>query len=192
MKPKRAYKPGKMDNCQTPPYALDPMLPYVLGKGFIWECAAGEGQLARYIATQQSVNSTDIKQGYDFLTHDLPFYAWDLIVTNPPYSLKYKWIDRCYDLGKPFALLIPVECIAAKGILKHFGNYELMFLSDRVNFKMPDKGYLGKAQFPVLWFCHNILPEKIMLGDITQAKKDFEKQLKQQELIDSGHFTTKH
>ena len=31
---------------------------------------------------------------------------WDLIVSNPPFSIKQKVVERCLALGKPFALLL--------------------------------------------------------------------------------------
>ena len=33
---------------------------------------------------------------------------FDCIITNPPFSLKQEFLQRCYELGKPFALLLPL------------------------------------------------------------------------------------
>jgi len=32
----------------------------------------------------------------------------DIIITNPPYSLKEEFFKRAYELGKPFAFLMPL------------------------------------------------------------------------------------
>ena len=37
--------------------------------------------------------------------------VYDGVITNPPYSLKDKFIEHCYELDKPFALLLPVTAI---------------------------------------------------------------------------------
>lgn len=60
-----------------------------------------------------------------------------------------------YQLGKPFALLMPVEVLGAKSAQRNFKAHgiEVILLDKRVNFKMPEKGWLGSgAQFPTAWF----------------------------------------
>jgi hypothetical protein len=47
----------------------------------------------------------------DFLKEDQPNQPFGILITNPPYSSKYKFIEKCIRLGKPFALLLPLACI---------------------------------------------------------------------------------
>ena len=179
MKPKinRAGDPALskgFDRCNTPAYALDPLLPFIRPEWIVWESAAGTGNLCEALAHHtQAIIGTDIHG-----THADPprnFFDWqpaafDAIVTNPPYSIKFDWLERCYDLGKPFALLVPVETIGAKAaqtLMERHG-CELLLLNRRVNFEMPNKGYGGSAQFPVLWLCWQMLPAPIVYGKITQ------------------------
>jgi hypothetical protein len=54
---------------------------------------------------------------------------------------------------------------SAQKFMKKYGA-EILLLDKRVNFKMPNKGWGGTAQFPVLWLCHKLLPEPIMYGHI--------------------------
>ena len=49
------------------------------------------------------------RAGVDFLTATPP--EFDLIVSNPPFSLKDEFLIRAYTLGKPFALLLPLEAL---------------------------------------------------------------------------------
>jgi len=140
------------DECQTPAYALDPIIPYLFRQWRLWECAVGEG-LMRDALIQKGyvVHAT----GHDFFQMDPNAFQWDCIVTNPPFSLKYKWLERCYELGKPFALLMPVDVIAAKSAQILFKEYgiEILLLDKRVDFKMPHKKWDGKgADFSVAWF----------------------------------------
>jgi hypothetical protein len=162
MKPKLNRKPGGMDNCATPWYALEPLLPYLNPKWTYWDCASGEGNLARWFREHNlSIIETDIIYGGDdFLSMDQPVH--DMIITNPPYSLKYKFLKRCYEVTGRFALLMPVETLGAKtaqDLFKAWG-IELMFLDHRVNFKMPYKGWDCQAQFPTMWFCMGLLPKE--------------------------------
>ena len=154
MKPKEnkagdIYEPKGYDACQTPPYAVEPLLPYLSRFDIIWEPAAGEGHLANALATLgRSIITSDILTGENFFSHEPP--EWDALITNPPYSIKYEWMSRCYDLGKPFALLLPIETLGAVQAQMQFKRHDVsvMFLSSRVNFKMPshDRFGMGAAQ----------------------------------------------
>lgn len=167
--------PQSYDACQTPPYAVPPVLEYLKPSWTVWEPAAGEGLLARALLdADRAVVSTDLLTGYNFFECEPP-PAWDCIVTNPPYSIKYDWLARCYELGKPFALLMPVETLGTKTaqeMLKRYG-MEVIFLDQRVDFKMPDKGWDSHAQFPVAWFCYGLLDRQAVFASIEKDKRAF-------------------
>lgn len=154
------YVPQGHDACQTPAYAIDPLLPYLDNRWIVWEPACGEGLIveALYDSGFKNVYASDLITGENFFDH-LPPAPFDCIVTNPPYSIKYDWIKRCYELGKPFALLLPVETLGAKTAQVFFRScgLEVIFLDQRVNFKMPNIGWEGSsAQFPVAWFTYGL------------------------------------
>jgi hypothetical protein len=172
VKPKKNHKPGPLDNCQTPAYALDPLIPHLKAAKFrtIWECARGEMYLANALGEAEfNVTATDINDGeyYDFFTYDLRRdNKWfDAIVTNPPYSRKYEWLQRCYDLNMPFALLMPVEMLGSVngGAMFDIYGIQVIFIRPRVNFKMPEKGWDSSAQFPVAWYTWRMNLPKDML-----------------------------
>jgi hypothetical protein len=167
------------DRCNTPPYALDPLLPYIRREWVVWESAAGTGNLYEALAPHvcgiigTELRTEDIgdeiQGGRNFF--DWQPRAWDVLITNPPYSIKFDWLERCYALGKPFALLVPVETIGAQAAQRQMERYgcELLLLNRRVNFEMPSKGWEGgSAQFPVLWLCWQMLPAPIVYGRLTQ------------------------
>ncbi len=101
---------GAPDDFQTPPYALKPLLPYIPKEWMVWEPACGHGYLVdelerlgyRVLATELHAEPS-----VDFLI-DLAM-GWDVIITNPPYSIKQQFLARCYELNKPFALLLAME-----------------------------------------------------------------------------------
>ena len=192
MKPKenKGYNTGTYDECQTPPYALEPLLqplfdairPDLRSTKTIWECASGQGTLARdFNRRAYSVIDTDISRGEDFFNDDLASKLdrlnWNglVIVTNPPYSIKYEWLKRCYELDHPFALLMPVEMLGTAKGQKLFNKYgiEIIFMSPRVDFYMPHKGYKGGgAQFPTAWFTWKLnLPQQINFATLNKPKR---------------------
>lgn len=164
------YVPQGFDACQTPPYALDPLLPYLNTEWTIWEPASGEGLLveALFDSGFNRVEASDLLTGQNFFEYAAP--EWDCLVTNPPYTLKYKWLDRCYQLGNPFALLLPVETLGAKTAQEMFRVHgiQVLFLDKRINFKMPNIGFEGSsAQFPVAWFCWQLdLGSDMVFGNV--------------------------
>jgi len=116
----------------------------------------------------RNVIVSEIEQGQNFFAHT-PAAPWAVQVTNPPYSSKYHWIEHSYRLGKPFALLMPLETMGAWSAQKHFRAHgiEVLLLNKRVNFYMPNMGLTGGgANFPVAWFCWKVLPAPIVYGDI--------------------------
>lgn len=158
------------DRCETPGYALDPLLPFLHPSWRIWEPACGSGRIVRKLeANNYTVQGSDLLYGNNFFT-ELPPAPFDAIVTNPPYSIKPQWIKRCYELLKPFALLVPVETIGSGAVQKLMEEYgaAIMLMNRRVNFYMPIKGLKGNgAQFPVLWFTWGMLPAPVVYGKFT-------------------------
>lgn len=157
-KPKRTSKSDEAisavyDRCQTPAYALGPLLFHLRKHWGIWEPAAGEGNLVTALKSHgYSVVGSDLLTGDNFF--DCQPYESDCIVTNPPYSIKYRWLDRCYTLGKPFALLVPLETLGAAAAQKRISEMgaEIIFMDKRVDFKMPGHTWQeSSAQFPVIW-----------------------------------------
>lgn len=180
MKPKRNQKADVQasdprDRCETPAYALDPLLPFIPPSARVWESACGTGRIVRVLERHGcSVIGTDLLDGVSFFSYAPP--TWDILITNPPYSIKPQWIQRCYDLGKPFALLVPVETIGTGTVQRMMERHgcELLLLDKRVNFHMPNdpQGLQSSAQFPVLWFCWQMLPAPIVYGRITRRKDE--------------------
>lgn len=172
MKPKQNHKPGTIDDCQTPGYAVDPIVPYLQGK-LVWEPARGDGYMMEALARHcKTVYGTDIKGGFDFFERELEA-KYNLIVTNPPYSLKYEWLERCYSLHKPFALLVPVEMLGsgkAQAMFREHG-IEITLISPRVDFKMPNKGWGGSAQFPVCWISWWVTGEPLRIVRLNKPKR---------------------
>lgn len=140
------------DDFQTPSIALNPLVPFLSNKWIIWECAEGKGNLTRELdARGYKVIGTDILSGFDFLKWTPDDY--DCIITNPPYSLKQKFLARAYHLGKPFAFLLPLTTFETAKRQYYFKKYglEVILFDKRINFVTPS-GKGSGAWFAVAWF----------------------------------------
>jgi len=154
MKP--PLKQGQSNDFQTPIQALNPLLPFLKKEWVIWECAQGKGNLTnRLNDLGYNTTGTDILTGQDFLTYTPD--KFDCIITNPPFSIKQKFIERCYTLGKPFALLLPLTTFETKKRQDLFKKYglEVIFFDKRINFETPDGKGTG-AWFASAWFTNGL------------------------------------
>ena len=101
------YTPKKSSDEQyTPAYAVAPIIKYIPGNKIVWcpfDTEHSEYVLALKAAGIRVVHS-HILTGEDFFVYEPE--EWDLIVSNPPFSIKQKVVERCLALGKPFALLL--------------------------------------------------------------------------------------
>jgi hypothetical protein len=100
------------DTFQTPNYATELLVPFIPKRfGVIWECAVGQGKIQNLLVTKRFyVYGSDIE--LNFLTVDSYILVEKniyCIITNPPFSLKRKFYERCREMGVPFALLIPAD-----------------------------------------------------------------------------------
>ena len=60
----------------------------------------------------------------DFLDADAIIPDYDLILTNPPYNKKYKFLKKMYQLKKPFAVLLPFDTasyVGCGGLFEKYG-----------------------------------------------------------------------
>jgi len=162
---------GRPDNFQTPKAAVDILIPYLKKDWQIWECAWGNGNLYRFLEEAGfKVLGTDIngKNGHrlDFLIDKMSFH-YDCIITNPPYSLKDKFLARAYELNTPFAFLLPLTALEGKrrGELYHKFGIELIIPNKRFNFETPS-GKGSGAWFQTAWFCWKLnLPKQLNFID---------------------------
>lgn len=112
--PQKATERQERDYFRTPNYATDMIAPYLTGLT-VWECAAGDGRMARRLRHHgietietdiEPSQNCDFDRPVNFLTEDCDS---DVIVTNAPFSIKNKFIERCLDLDRRWALLLPAE-----------------------------------------------------------------------------------
>lgn len=140
------------DELYTPKEVFDILCPYIPKNKLIFECANGTGKLKSIME----------EEGYgviasDNFLEDKPDY--DIIVTNPPYSMKDKFLDEAYKRGKPFAFLLPItalEGLKRQSLYKKHG-LQILFPKRRTDFN-------GKKSpwFYTAWFCWGLdLPNQL-------------------------------
>lgn len=149
-------KQGSPNDFQTPVEALNPLLPYLKKNWIIWECAVGKGNLAKALSERgYKVVSSDILTGGNYLISEPD--NWNCAITNPPYSIKQKFLERAYQLRKPFAFLLPLttfETAKRQELFKKYG-LEVIFFNKRINFETPS-GKGSSSWFATAWFTNGL------------------------------------
>ncbi|MEO0272612.1 MAG: tRNA (adenine-N(6)-)-methyltransferase [candidate division WOR-3 bacterium] len=148
------------DVYQTPTYAFDYLAPYINKEWRIWECAMGQGNLLNYMRSLgYDAFGTDIE--YDFLSS--PPMECDCIITNPPYSKKDAFLEKCYEIGKPFALLMPLTALEGKKRQRLYRKYGIgLIIPDRRIEFLSEK---GRCWFATAWFVWGIeIPSQIIFA----------------------------
>ena len=154
---KEALKNHKtFDELFTPNYAITPILKYIpRDVKTIWcPCDKEDSKIVRLLSNNgYNVLYSHIDQGDDFLTES-PSGPYDMIITNPPFSIKDKIIKRCYDLGKPFALLLPLTALEGERRNKLFteNGIGVVVLDKRVDYNGK-----GACWYNTSWFIHHPL-----------------------------------
>lgn len=168
----KGMQQGAPDDFQTPPIALTPLLPYLKPGWRIWEPACGKGYLVDGLrAAGFSVIASDINpRAAGSLQQS--FYSWeppdgfDCIITNPPFSgnNKQRFLHRCIELGKPWALLMPLTSLEGIKRQQIYRRYpiQVVVLDRRIHFETPNMVANSRAWMATEWFtCGLGLPERL-------------------------------
>jgi hypothetical protein len=172
---------GRPDDWSTPDYATDLIIPYIPKDVFhIWEPCAGKGKMVdRLVNAGFNVIGTDIMGGVDFLTTELGDDEYECTITNPPYSKKTDFIRKCYESGKPWAMLMPLTTLEGLERTQLFTKYGIKVLIPSRRIKFERFGWIERnssPQYQTAWFCshHFTLPQQLNFVDVkipTKPKK---------------------
>ena len=150
------WKYNKRDEYYTPPILVEPILKYAIGK--IW-CPFDTEDSEFVIQLKENGNEvvhSHLWEGKDFFTYEPDSY--DMIISNPPFTLKLQVLKRLYELNKPFALILGLPIL----------NYQVVgefFLDKQLQLLIMDKkvSYDGNtSSFNSSYFCKDMLPTDII------------------------------
>ena len=141
------------DECYTPSDQILPLLEYLDKDKTYYEPTSGKSSLIveGFDKNEYKIVPSDGKDFFDCGPDDV----YDGIITNPPYSIKDKFIEHCYALGKPFALLLPVTSFQGGKRGRMFIEHGMSTLvyNNRVDFTGSGNPTFGNA-----WFMWGIIP----------------------------------
>lgn len=149
------------DYYKTPEHATRPLIAREKFDGIVWECACGDGAIARLLPGE--VIATDLynrgygESGVDFLA---TVKQVNHVVTNPPYSLAQKFVEhalRCAS-GK-VAMLLKLNFLEGQRRKPFFEATPLRTVyvfSNRISFDKADVKGGGNGLLAYAWFVWEI------------------------------------
>jgi hypothetical protein len=157
------YNLTEKDEYYTPALLVEIVLPFIKPNSVIW-CPFDTNQ-SEFVKVLDGAGHLTIQshvwQGFDFFNYQPP--KFDYVISNPPFSLKNQVIERLVGLGKPFALLLNLNCFNYIGIRK-------LVRDNGIQFLIPDKNVSfdgGSCPFASLFYCYKMnLPSSMEFADV--------------------------
>lgn len=164
------------DEFYTPEYAITPIIKYIPKGSKIW-CPfdTKESLFVRKFKDEgYDVKATHIINGDDFFSYKNygeTVKECDYIISNPPYSLKIEVIQRLFDLGKPFAMLVGVVGLfESQKRFEMFRDhkFEIMYMNRRIAYfkSYEEQKPSLNPPFSSVYICSGVLPEQIVFEEI--------------------------
>jgi len=102
------------------------------------EPCKGDGRIVSFLENKDiTVDWCEIREGLDFLEPDFDFGLYDLILTNPPFSLALEFIKKSLEISDTVILLLRLNFLGAQCRKEFWQNNEpdtLYILSKRPSF----------------------------------------------------------
>lgn len=162
------------DECYTPYYAVTPILKYIDKDLTIW-CPFDEEWSAFYNTFKEAgykVIRSSLVEEQDFLTYE-PNEPYDIIISNPPYSIKDKIFKRLTELDKPYMMLVPLQTLQGQKRFNDIKNCQAIIFNKRIGYHTTSSKTFTKGNsFASIYLCKNILPTDLIFEEIEEFEKE--------------------
>ena len=160
------------DEVFTPRYAVTPIVKYIKKDSVIW-CPFDEED-SEYVKVLREngfkVIATHIINGQNFFEYEPEEY--DVIISNPPFSIKDDILKRLDELKKPYAMLLPLPTLQGQKRFKYLKDTEALIFDKRVNFFKDKitKEIMKGISFASIYICKDFLPQKLIFEELNMKE----------------------
>lgn len=158
------------DEVYTPENAVLPIIKYI-PRNFktVW-CPFDEEDSNFVLLLRKNgykVIASHIKDNKDFFTYE-PDEPYDVIISNPPFSLKDSILKRLYELNKPWAMLLPLPTLQGQKRFKYIKDCQALIFDKRINYyKNKETKEIQKGvAFASIYICRNFLPKDLIFESL--------------------------
>lgn len=158
------YSKGDNDECYTPRYVVEAILPFIPKEKIIWCPFDRDDSEFTMVLKENGYNviNTHIDYGQDYYKYEPD--KWDIMVSNPPFTAKRKIFERALSFGKPFMLLMSNTWLNDSAPKVLFKDKDLQLLMFRNRIKFLNNGIVNnKITFSSSFYCWDLLPKQIVM-----------------------------
>lgn len=160
------------DEVYTPAYAVKPIIKHIstfFDDGSIIWCPFDEEDSNYVIELKKAgytVIATHINNEQDFFDYEPEQY--DLIISNPPFSLKDKVLKRLNELNKPFAMLLPLPTLQGQKRFQYLKDCQALIFDKRINYykNKETKEIQRGVAFASIYICKDILANDLIFEEL--------------------------
>lgn len=160
------------DEVFTLRYAVEPLRKYICGDT-IW--CPFDKEDSEYVKCLREwgykVIATHIDNGENFFCYE-PQELYDMIISNPPFSVKNAVLKRLTEIGKPYAMLLPIPTLQGQTRFPYIRNCQVLIFDKRINYYTdPEKKAVQKGvSFGSCYICYNFLPKDLIFEELEVPK----------------------
>lgn len=169
------------DEVYTPEYAIEVLIPYIKqyktnhnkDELIIW-CPFDE-DWSNYVKILSDIDGVKVINTHidddDEGKHNFFIYEpekYDIIISNPPFSIKDDILKRLQELNKPYAMLLPVPVIQGQKRFSYMTDCQIMTFNKRINYyKTKEMKEIQRGvSFGSLYLCKDFLPKDLIWKEI--------------------------
>lgn len=149
------------DDYMSPAHVWQDIEAYIPKDKTIWECFYGDGTSGQFL---QQMGCDVIHEQIDFFKEN----RGDILVSNPPFSMKKEVYTRLKELDKPFIMVSPSSMICYKYFRELFkdSGIQILIPRRRINFVKLSDGKTEQTKgcnFDCFYYCYKMgLPTDIV------------------------------
>lgn len=162
----QAIKKSNTDEWYTPKENVEPIVPYLHRRGYkkiLCPFDTSESEFVKVLNKEGfNVTYSHIKTGTDFFGID-NLNEYDAVVSNPPFSKRQEILERLFESGVPFAMILNFNGLFdSKKRWELFKNneFELIVPLGRMRF-FNDKGIGNNPNFQSIYVCKGMTDKQI-------------------------------
>jgi len=150
----------KDDDYETPKYIWEMILKFISREKTLYDPFYCRGHTK---SVMEELGYDCIHEDEDFFTsHDK--HEYDILLSNPPFSIKKKVFDKLKKIDKPFILIVPVSTITTKYFKDNFKNDDITIIIPEKRLQFMKNGkQLKDCCFDTIFVCYKMNMEKQMI-----------------------------
>lgn len=156
------------DQVYTPSYAVKPIIKYIKPGSIVW-CpfdTIDSAYVEELNAAGFTVIYSHIDNGQNFFEYEPDEY--DVIISNPPFSIKDDILRRLDELNKPYAMLMPLPALQGQKRFKYLKGSQALIFDKRINYfkDLKTKEIQKGISFASIYICKNFLPSDLLFEEL--------------------------